>query len=166
MNEYQDILDKFKYDPTILSKDILNNLWQETRELMSDLEYIKEHFYRTAKGKYGIEIIPTLGSVIMNGFFREMFRYLNDWGYMYKEQYVYDYLAIYKITYILMNKIQDQEMKDDDFTKLEEWRKVVKYYTSIDIKNRIHCFCGCNYGVDKIENAWNEYSKRVCGWVF
>jgi hypothetical protein len=164
--DYDKILEKYQYDENMLPKEVLANLWRETRDLMSDLSYIKEHFYRTHKSKYLINVIPSLGSVIMDSFFREIFQYISDWGYLTNEDWVYRNLLIYKITYNLMNQVNKWEFEDSDFVKLEEWRKVVKYYTSVDIKDRIHCFVGCGQIIDKVNEAWNEYEKRVEGWIF
>jgi hypothetical protein len=166
--DYEKILEKYQYDENVLPKEILANLWSETRALMADLEYIKEHHFRTNRSKYLIDIIPSLGSVIMDRFFKEIFRHIADWGYLTNEQWVYRNLLIYKITYNLMQQINKWEFEnsDNDFEKLEEWRKVVKYYTSVDIKERIHCFIGCSQMINKADQAWNEYGKRVEGWVF
>jgi hypothetical protein len=54
------------------------------------------------------------------------------------------------------NEINTEYMK-----KTIKWAKILYYYTSIELKNKIHCFFGSSLYIDLVEKHWEKLEGEL-----
>jgi hypothetical protein len=163
-------MDYHKEKLRTFSKKYLNqdvNYWIKATNLVSDLIYIKEHYRRTHCSDMDIIITPTYGGVIYGMFAEQVFRNLFSWNNPKSKgivDRVEESLKIIDISCNLSNLIYynlDKEKEQLYLTDFLEWRKIVKYFTNVDIKENLGCFIGCSSGCEATYKVIDEYEKST-----
>jgi len=123
-------------------------LINEARYLIEDINYLKEHSKRNKINKYfDFLIIPTIDRSL-NGFFISKLFYENR--FYLEEDTVINMLKIFYITRELIELANKDNNNDFIIKKLIKWKEVVKYYTNLDLMNHISDFVGCSLGIGSL----------------
>ena len=128
-----------------------NYYLNEARNILSDIEYLKEHARRTKKSGYAYKITPTRENHIISFLLSKIFN--NPYHYRDEDAL----MQTLKIIDISDNLIQEiRENIDNEINKLIDdyivWCEVFEYFLNgIKLNNNLSSFVGCNYAMNKIK---------------
>ncbi len=143
MDEQEKQLDEFykKY-----SKKGYDELIQDVRDVLSDVEYFKEHISRAKRtGFFSFDLRLSCPGLIFNFFFQKIdAQTMNE--VLRDEEYLVRFFKIYHTLSSLIKATDkwDEQRKDKDVKRLVDFSKIVEWFLGLKLDDYLHAFIGCS----------------------
>ena len=131
-------------------KEGWGDLYREAVRLVSDYRYFRGHIERNRTGSlFSFEIRLGMEGSIHHFFLRMIPSWVMS-DFLRDEDSLITLIEIYKILIILFERVDKDDVDDDDIRELIGFDEVVSYYTDLPMDSYIHAFYGCGFACERV----------------
>lgn len=160
MDEHEKQLDDFykKY-----SKKDYGDLLQDVRDILSDVEYFKEHILRLKRAEFfSFDLRLSCPGLIFNFFFQKIDAYIMN-EVLRDEEHLKRLLKIYHTLIELMKRVGcwDEQRKDKDIERLIDFSEQVEWFLGLKLDDYLSAFIGCSAMSESIRSHIRKLNKEA-----
>jgi len=159
MMNYRETLERYKRLYLDDDYKVTGKYWKQAKKVEGDVDYLEKHADRTKKSnRFDYMVIPTNNRHIIGGLIAMIFLQKR---YFRKEEEILQVLQIIDITKRIIENLRANNYEGEPLNALITWAKVFERFLNINLYENLHHFVGCNYGVKKIKESWDDNATSM-----